>query len=138
MQTAPLHRLRRRRASQRGMTLIEIMVVLVILGMMAGAIAWNVFGQQKDSQIKMAQTETKTIADAVDMFRLKHSKMPETLNELMPNEVRKLRPDPWGNAYVLVKGSGDEFEIISYGPDKSQGGTDDISSNAVSAGPGGK
>lgn len=116
--------------SQRGMTLIEIMVVLVILGMIVSAIGFNVVKQLQEANVRTAGTEVKTLANAVDLYRIKRNKLPESLNELVPGEVKELRKDPWGNDYVYIRTGGDDFEIISYGPDKSQGGSDDISSNA--------
>src|SRR5712691_8253059 len=52
----------------RGMTLIEIMVVLVILGLIAGAIGYNVFNQLKVAQIKSAQLDAQKISDCIDIF----------------------------------------------------------------------
>lgn len=125
---------RLRRQSMRGMTLIEIMVVLVILGMIAGAIGFNVMGQLKDANIKAAGLDVKAIANAVDMFQIKHSKLPDSLDQLVPAELREVRKDPWQSAYVYVKTSEAAYEVVSYGPDKAQGGGDDISSNAKSDG----
>lgn len=117
-----------RNRRRRGMTLIEIMVVLVILGMIMGAIGFNVFEAQKDANRRSALIDAKSVANAVDMYRVKHSRMPERLEQLVPSELKQVRPDPWGSPFVMVPGGSDEFEIISYGPDKSQGGADDISS----------
>lgn len=117
------------RKSQRGMTLIEIMVVLVILGMIMGAIGYNVFGQLKEANIRTAGLDVKAIANAVDMYQVKHNRMPNSLQDLVPTEIRELRKDPWGNAYVLVP-QGADYEVISYGPDKAAGGGDDISSKS--------
>lgn len=119
-----------RRNSQRGMTLIEIMVVLVIIGMIVGAIGFNVVGQLKEANIRTAGTEVKTLANAVDLYRIKKNRLPENLTELVPGEVKELRKDPWGMDYVYIRSGGDDFEIVSYGPDKAQGGADDVSSNA--------
>lgn len=119
----------RRRRIQRGMTLIEIMVVLVILGMIAGAIGFNVINQKKDADVRSAGLDVKNIANAVDMYQLKNSKLPDSLSDLVPNEIKSIRKDPWNNEYVYVK-SGNGYEVYSYGPDKVQGGGDDISSNA--------
>jgi general secretion pathway protein G len=118
------------RQSMRGMTLIEIMVVLVILGMVMGAIGWNVMGQLKDANIKTALLDVKAIANAVDMYQIKHSKLPDSLDQLVPSELREVRKDPWQNAYVFVKAGEAGYEVLSYGPDKTQGGADDISSNS--------
>lgn len=131
MSTKQTNQVRRRRL-QRGMTLIEIMVVLVILGMIAGAIGYNVIGQQRDASIRSAGLDVKAIANAVDMYQVKNSKLPDSLQDLVPNEIRTIRKDPWNNDYVYVK-SGNSYEVYSYGPDKVQGGGDDISSNAGTA-----
>ena len=125
MQNAQTRRKNRRTA--RGFTLIEIMVVLVILGMIAGAIGWNVMGNLKDASMRTAGLDVKAIANAVEMYQVKHSKLPESLEALVPSELREIRKDPWQNAYVYVK-SGENFEVVSYGPDKVSGGGDDISS----------
>lgn len=125
---------RHTRRSMRGMTLIEIMVVLVILGMIAGAIGWNVMGQLKDASIKTASNDVRALAQAVDMFQIKRSKLPDSLDQLVPNEIREIRKDPWQNAYVYIKSGEAAYEILSYGPDKVQGGSDDISSNGKGEG----
>ena len=117
------------RHAQRGMTLIEIMVVLVILGMIAGLVGYNVMGQLKDANIKTATLDVRAIANAVDMYQVKHQRLPDSMEALVPNEIHDIRKDPWQNPYVYIK-TGDGYEVISYGPDKSQGGADDISSNA--------
>lgn len=116
---------RRLQLRRRGFTLIEIMVVLVILGMIAGAISFSVFGTRTDANIRVARMDMQGLAQAVEVFRLKHSSLPESLEQLVPNEVARLRKDPWGNNYVFTY-SGDAFQLLSYGPDKSQGGGDDI------------
>jgi general secretion pathway protein G len=123
----------RRPRAQRGMTLIEIMVVLVILGMIAGAIGWNVMGQLKDANIKTAGLDVKAIAGAVDMYQVKNSKLPDSLEVLVPSELRELRKDPWGNAYTYIKSGAEGYDVCSYGPDKNQGGGDDICANTAQA-----
>jgi general secretion pathway protein G len=118
-----------RRHAVRGMTLIEIMVVLVILGMIASLIGFNVMGQLKDAKIKTATLDVKNIANAVDMYQVKHQRLPQNLEELVPNDIKEIHKDPWQQAYVY-RPSGDSFEVLSYGADKAEGGGDDISSNA--------
>jgi general secretion pathway protein G len=113
----------------RGMTLIEIMVVLVILGMIAGLVGYNVMGQMKDAYVRTATLDVRAIANAVDMYQVKHQRLPDSIDALVPNEIKEIRHDPWGNAYVYVKSGNDGYEVLSYGPDKTQGGGDDISSN---------
>ena len=120
-----IERLRRLRRS-RGMTLIEIMVVLVILGLIAGAIGFNVFQNLKEAQIKTARLDLQAISQGVDLYHVETGNWPDTLPALTPKFVRELRKDPWGNDYQYLK-TGDGYDVYSYGPDKAQGGGDDIS-----------
>jgi general secretion pathway protein G len=113
----------RRRA--RGMTLIEIMVVLVILGLIAGAIGYNVFGQLKEAQIKTATLDLKAISNGVDLYHVETGQWPESLSALVPKYIRDVHKDPWGQEYAYVK-TGEGYDVYSYGPDKTQGGGDDI------------
>ena len=109
----------------RGMTLIEIMVVLVILGLIAGAIGYNVFGALKEAQIKTATLDLKAISNGVDLYHVETGQWPDSLGALVPKFIREVHKDPWGQEYSYVK-TGDGFDIYSYGPDKAQGGGDDI------------
>ena len=118
---APPRRVRR----SRGMTLIEIMVVLVILGLIAGAIGYNVFGQLKEAQIKTAKLDLQAVSNGVDLFHVETGQWPDSLNQLVPKFVREIHKDPWGSDYAFVR-AGDGYDVYSYGPDKAQGGGDDI------------
>ena len=117
-------KLRRRRRS-RGMTLIEIMVVLVILGLIAGAIGFNVFQRLKEAQIQTARLDLKAISDGVDLYHVETGNWPDSLADLDPKDVKEVRKDPRGNDYQYLK-VGDGYDVYSYGPDKAQGGGDDI------------
>jgi general secretion pathway protein G len=114
---------RKRRA--QGMTLIEIMVVLVILGLIAGAIGFNVFQQLKDAQVKTATLDLKSLANSVDLYHVDTGTWPDALQQLTPKYVREIRKDPWGKDYAYTR-SGDGYDVYSFGPDKTQGGSDDI------------
>lgn len=116
---------KRARHAPRGMTLIEIMVVLVILGLIAGAIGFNVFQSLKEGQIRAAKLDIKALANGVDLFHVESGNWPDSLQQLVPKQLKELRKDPWGSDYAFVR-SGDGYEIYSYGPDKAQGGGDDI------------
>ena len=115
---------KRRRAS-RGMTLIEIMVVLVILGLIAGAIGYNVFNRLKEAQIDTARLDLRKLSDSIDIYRVESGNFPDTLQQLVPKVVKEIRKDPWGQEYKYVR-QGDSYDVYSYGPDKAQGGGDDI------------
>ena len=115
----------RRARAQRGMTLIEIMVVLVILGLIAGAIGYNVFNQLKEAQIRTAKLDISAISNGVDLFHVETGQWPDALGQLTPKYIKDLHKDPWGTDYAFIR-SGEGYEIYSYGPDKAQGGGDDI------------
>ena len=113
------------RAAARGMTLIEIMVVLVILGLIASFIGYNVFSNLKSAQQKSAKLDLQGIANGVDLFHVETGQWPESLGQLVPKYLKEVHKDPWGSDYLYVR-SGDGYDVYSYGPDKAQGGGDDI------------
>jgi general secretion pathway protein G len=113
------------KAAARGMTLIEIMVVLVILGLIAGAIGYNVFNQLKEAQVRTATLDLKSISNGVDLYHVETGQWPDGLAQLVPKYIKDLHKDPWGSEYSYVR-SGEGYEVYSYGPDKAQGGGDDI------------
>jgi len=125
--------LRRVRRS-RGMTLIEIMVVLVILGMIATAIGVNVFSALKDAQIKSAKLDLQHLSDGVDRYHVETGNWPDNLSALAPKFVKEVRKDPWGSDYQYAR-TGDSYDVYSYGPDKAQGGGDDINVHGGEAAP---
>ncbi len=126
-----------KRCAQRGMTLVEIMVVVVIIGLIAGVVSVQVFGQLEDANVKTTQTQLKSIENALDLYRLSNRGYPSTAEGLgvltapksgapVMNEVPK---DAWGNSFIYLypgtQNSG-KFDLMSYGPDGVQGGGDDI------------
>ena len=117
--------LNKKRRNARGMTLIEIMVVLVILGLIAGAIGYNVFGQLKEAQIRTATLDLKAISNGIDLFHVETGNYPDGLSGLTPKYIKDLHKDPWGQEYAYVR-TGEGYDVYSYGPDKAQGGGDDI------------
>ncbi|HUJ29406.1 MAG TPA: type II secretion system protein GspG [Myxococcales bacterium] len=118
-------RLAQQERPARGMTLIEIMVVLVILGLIAGAIGYNVFSQLKEAQIKTATLDLKAISNGVDLYHVETGQWPDGLQQLVPKFVKEIHKDPWGSEYSYIH-TGDGYDVYSYGPDKAQGGGDDI------------
>src|SRR6266496_4413598 len=90
-------RRQRQQTRARGMTLIEIMVVLVILGLIAGAIGYNVFNQLKEAQINTARLNIRKLVDSVDMYRVENGSLPDALQQLVPKIIKELPKDPWGS-----------------------------------------
>jgi general secretion pathway protein G len=129
------HPSRRRPA---GFTLLELLVVMVIIGLLAGYVAPRYFSQVGKSEVKVAQAQINAFEKALDTYRLDVGRYPTTeqgLNALLQrpqNEAKWNGPylqkavpfDPWGKPYQY-KSPGDhgEFDVWSFGKDGQPGGT---------------
>lgn len=126
-------------ASERGFTLIEIMVVVVILGILAALVVPNILGNVDTARATAARQDIRAIESALDMFRLDNFAYPTTQQGLealvtQPADpsirnwrqggyLKKLPKDPWGNPYqYLNPGTHGEIDIFSLGADGQQGG----------------
>src|ERR1041384_8525485 len=98
--------LARSKRRARGMTLIEIVVGLVILGLIAGAIGYNVFSQLKEAQIKTATLDLKAISNGVDLYHVETGQWPDGLTQLVPKYIKDIHKDPWGTDYAFVRPGG--------------------------------
>ena len=123
---------------QRGFTLIEIMVVVVILGILAALIAPNVINRIDDAQIVKVQQDIRAIESALKLYRLDNFRYPDTeegLEALVtppqdPNArwpaggyLDRVPKDPWDRDYVyLHPGNQGEFDVYTLGRDGQQGG----------------
>ena len=117
------------RASQRGMTLIEIMVVVAIISLVLGGVGIMAFNAFKNAQTDNARKDVVQIQQAVEMYRTqKRGKCPKTLQDLKASGIAsKISKDPWGNDYVIkCPGEQAEIDVISAGPDGEPGTEDDI------------
>ena len=117
------------RAVARGMTLIEILVVITILGLIAAAVAVNVVGQLGEAKVKQAKTDLHTLENCLDLFKIDKGRYPTTEEGLQSVAAAgKCKPrfkDPWGRDYVyLFPGQvhPDGFDLKSYGADGQAGG----------------
>ncbi len=120
--------------SQTGFSLIELLVVLVILGMIAGLVVPNIIGQTEKAKVKAAAATIQRLALAVDSYYLDNGEVPERLEQLVtdpgnvpswtgPYVKKSILKDPWGEPYQFRHPSEHgEFDIVSYGPDKQMGG----------------
>ncbi len=112
---------------QRGLTLIEIMVVVAILGMMAAAVGVYAMGQFGTAQQRTVAMDLKTLETQLDLYFVQKGHLPsqsEGLKALVNARIaRELARDPWGSPYQYVVNGG-EVTLSSLGSDGQPGGTE--------------
>lgn len=131
-------------SKNKGFTLLELMVVLVILGMLAGLVVPNLMENQEEAQNQSTRINIKSIEGAMKMYKLRNNTYPTTEQGLealvtqtdiepiprrFPDEgfLEDLPVDAWGNEYILISpGDNGAFDIISMGPDGEEDTEDDI------------
>ena len=115
------------RVVRRAFSLVEIMVVVVIIGLLAGVVTYATTGMLDRAKRKKAVADISTIAGALDIFYGDQSRFPtnqEGLAALAPQYVKVLPNDPWGRPYAYVQpGRGGPYDVISFGADGREGGT---------------
>jgi general secretion pathway protein G len=114
----------------RGMTLIEILVVLAIIGLIMGGIAVAAFNAFDDSKLKAAANDIVTVSQGVQMYKMRKNKCPKSVQDLKAAGVLERAPkDPWGAEYVIkCPGEHGAIDVSSAGPDGQIGNEDDINS----------
>ena len=132
------------RWNNRGFTLIELMVVIVILGILAGLIIPRIMGRPEEARRMKGRIQIESIETALKLYRLDNGEYPSTEQGLdaliepptvgkLPKAWRKggylekgkVPKDPWGNDYIyLCPGLHDDFDLMSYGADGEPGGED--------------
>lgn len=116
-------------SAQRGMTLIEIMVVVAIISLVLGGVGLMAFNQFKQAQTDTARKDVVQIQQAVELYMTqKRGKCPKTLQDLKASGVAaKVSKDPWGNDYQInCPGEKTSVDVISSGPDGELGTEDDV------------
>jgi len=121
-----------------GFTLLEVLIVMVIIGLLAGYVAPRYFGQLGKSEVKAAQAQISAFEKALDTYRLDVGGYPTTEQGLAalvnrPENVAKwngpylqkaVPADPWGHAYQYRSpGEKREYDILSLGKDGQPGGS---------------
>jgi general secretion pathway protein G len=110
---------------RRGMTLIEIMVVITILGLIMAAVGVAVIPKLDEAKQDTARLDIANIHNALKLYYTKKGKYPDTgtgLRALVETQnLEKIPTDPWGNEYVYMNEGGKPV-LMSYGADGTQGG----------------
>ncbi len=124
---------------KKGFSLLELLVVILILGILAAAVVPKVVGAGDKAKVDLTCVNMATTGRTLDMFKLDNGIYPETeegFNALMSNPdsdkyvnyssnayLKDYPKDAWGGKMIYIK-NGNDFDIISYGADRREGGTD--------------
>jgi general secretion pathway protein G len=134
--------------ARRAFTLIEVMIVILIVLMLGGLVAWNLMSTKDEAKADIVRIQMNTIQDALKQFRFQHDRYPtdeEGLRVLWEKEAitdeqeaqkwKKLLEKPiptdqygneWGYRQVSEHGDEDMYDLWSYGKDRQEGTDDDI------------
>ncbi|MGN6268861.1 MAG: type II secretion system major pseudopilin GspG [Sphingomonas sp.] len=128
-----------REGDEKGFTLVELMVVIVIIGLLAAIVTFNVLPMGDKARVEKARSDISTIDQALEMYKLQNLHYPSTSEGLQAlvrpsgsadssryqagGYLRKLPADPWGRPYQYASpGQHGEADVWSWGADGKQGG----------------
>lgn len=121
--------------SQKGMSLIEILVVLAIIGTIAATVGSSVFGNKEKAKLRIAKIQISKVENAINTFYNDCDQLPDSLEQLLtepgaevceswgPGAYTKQKDliDPWKNDFVYEQTS-EGFKVMSYGKGGQEGG----------------
>ena len=121
-------------ARQRGFSLIEIILVVVLIGGIVAFAATRILGGGDRARVRLAEAQVQTLAEKVHQFEMDTGSLPATLDQLVvqpggavgwlgPYAKESELRDPWNTAFEYrAPGDGKPFDIVSYGADRKPGG----------------
>jgi general secretion pathway protein G len=115
----------------RGMTLVEVLIVLTIMASIMGVVGVFAIGAIDTANIKKAQIEIGNLSGFVERYLVQSTppRLPDSLEDLTAGPIpitKKVPKDPWGNDYIYERINNREFNIYSAGPDGQVGTEDDV------------
>ena len=128
MSTSGLHR----RARQRGFTLIEIMVVVIIIGILISLVGANIFPALEEAETTATQADMRAVETALSLYRMKNARFPSTEEGLEvlvsppggeSKYMDRIPQDSWGNEFQYRSpGQHGDYDLWSLGCDNQDGG----------------
>jgi general secretion pathway protein G len=122
---------KKQRKQKKAFSLMELMVVIIILGLLASFVLPSLTSKSEQAKTKLTCIQMKSISQALKMYKIDNSTYPTTeegLKLLVKKqyfEDNKLPLDSWGKTFIYTLNN-DQFELLSFGPDKKESGGDDM------------
>ena len=122
----------RLKARNRGFSLIELMIVILIMGVLMGIVGFNLVGQAEKAKISATKTTMNTVADALRQYKVEYNRYPPHMDPglrvLVTERLIEGIEDSWDQElYYFAPGpNGEPYELGSNGPDQEYGTADDI------------
>jgi general secretion pathway protein G len=112
---------------KQAFTLIEILIVIGILGILAVFVLPELTGKGEEAKKNIVCIQMKSVGQSLKMYKINNSTYPSTSEGLkaIKFDEGKMPKDSWSNEFIYTS-DGKTFEIISFGPNKKEGGGDDI------------